>query len=119
MPSSIIPTFQGNAQAFQNSLASEPWLIAAALVVIYIILGMLYESFIHPITILSTLPSAGLGALLMLRLAGMDFSIVALIGLILLIGIVKKNGILLVDFAVHAERNEGRSPHDAIREACL
>ena len=119
VPATLQGAFQGSAQAFQSSLASEPWLIAAALVVIYIILGMLYESFIHPITILSTLPSAGLGALLMLRLAGMDFSIVALIGLILLIGIVKKNGILLVDFAVHAERNEGRSPHDAIREACL
>jgi HAE1 family hydrophobic/amphiphilic exporter-1 len=119
VPPTLIGAFQGSAQAFQASLASEPYLIAAALVVIYIILGMLYESFIHPVTILSTLPSAGLGALLMLRLAGMDFSIVALIGLILLIGIVKKNGILLVDFAVHAERNAGRTPHDAIREACL
>ncbi|RYI99333.1 MAG: acriflavine resistance protein B, partial [Acetobacteraceae bacterium] len=118
-PATLTGAFQGSAQAFQASLASEPYLIAAAIVVIYIILGMLYESFVHPITILSTLPSAGLGALLMLRLAGLDFSIVALIGLILLIGIVKKNGILLVDFAAHAEREEGRTPFEAIREACL
>ncbi|MBI0537895.1 acriflavine resistance protein B [Roseomonas sp. KE2513] len=118
VPQSLTGAFQGSAQAFQSSLASEPYLIAAALLVIYIILGILYESLIHPITILSTLPSAGLGALIMLRVAGLDFSIVALIGLILLIGIVKKNGILLVDFAMQAER-EGRSSRDAIRDACL
>ncbi|HEY4250770.1 MAG TPA: efflux RND transporter permease subunit, partial [Roseomonas sp.] len=118
-PGSLIGAFQGSAQAFQASLASEPYLVAAAVVVIYLILGMLYESFVHPLTILSTLPSASLGALLMLRLAGVDFTIVALIGVILLIGIVKKNGIMLVDFAVHAERTEGKRPAEAIREACL
>jgi multidrug efflux pump subunit AcrB len=119
MPSSIIPTFQGNAQAFQNSLSSEPILIAAALIVVYIILGMLYESFIHPLTILSTLPSAGVGALLALRLGGMDLSVIGIIGIILLIGIVKKNGIMLVDFAISAERDRHMAPRDAIREACL
>jgi HAE1 family hydrophobic/amphiphilic exporter-1 len=119
MPSSIIPTFQGNAQAFQNSLASEPILIAAALVVVYIILGMLYESFIHPLTILSTLPSAGVGALMALKVGNMDLSVIGIIGIILLIGIVKKNGIMLVDFAVNAERERHLAPVDAIREACL
>ena len=119
MPSSIIPTFQGNAQAFQNSLSSEPILIAAALVVVYIILGMLYESFIHPLTILSTLPSAGVGALLALKVGNMDLSVIGIIGIILLIGIVKKNGIMLVDFAVNAERERRLAPVDAIREACL
>jgi HAE1 family hydrophobic/amphiphilic exporter-1 len=119
MPSSIIPTFQGNAQAFQNSLSSEPILIAAALVVVYIILGMLYESFIHPLTILSTLPSAGVGALLALKAGNMDLSVIGIIGIILLIGIVKKNGIMLVDFAVNAERERHLAPIDAIREACL
>jgi hydrophobe/amphiphile efflux-1 (HAE1) family protein len=118
-PASLIGSFQGTAQAFQASLASEPLLVAAAVVVIYIVLGILYESFIHPLTILSTLPSAGLGALLMLRLANIDFTIIALIGLILLIGIVKKNGILMVDFAIQAERTQGMSPFAAIREACL
>jgi hydrophobe/amphiphile efflux-1 (HAE1) family protein len=118
-PASIIATFQGNAQAFQTSLASEPALIAAALVVVYIILGMLYESFIHPLTILSTLPSAGVGALLALYLAGLDLSVIGIIGIILLIGIVKKNGIMLVDFAIVAERDHGMAPIDAIREACL
>ncbi|MBR0644603.1 efflux RND transporter permease subunit [Plastoroseomonas hellenica] len=118
-PGSLTGAFQGSAQAFQASLASEPYLVAAAVIVIYLILGMLYESFVHPLTILSTLPSASLGALLMLRLAGVDFTIVALIGVILLIGIVKKNGIMLVDFAVQAERNEGKRPAEAIREACL
>jgi hydrophobe/amphiphile efflux-1 (HAE1) family protein len=118
-PSSIIATFQGNAQAFQTSLASEPALIAAALVVVYIILGILYESFIHPLTILSTLPSAGVGALLALRLGGLDLSVIGIIGIILLIGIVKKNGIMLVDFAIVAERDHGLAPVDAIREACL
>jgi HAE1 family hydrophobic/amphiphilic exporter-1 len=119
MPSSIIPTFQGNAQAFQTSLRSEPALIAAALIVVYIILGVLYESFIHPITILSTLPSAGVGALLALQLGGMDLSVIGLIGIILLIGIVKKNGIMLVDFAISAERDAKMKPIDAIRQACL
>jgi HAE1 family hydrophobic/amphiphilic exporter-1 len=119
MPSSIIGTFQGNAQAFQASLSSEPALIAAALIVVYIILGILYESFIHPLTILSTLPSAGVGALLALSLGHMDLSVIGIIGIILLIGIVKKNGIMLVDFAISAERDRHMTPHDAIREACL
>jgi hydrophobe/amphiphile efflux-1 (HAE1) family protein len=118
-PQTIIATFQGNAQAFQTSLASEPALIAAALVVVYIILGMLYESFIHPLTILSTLPSAGVGALLALYLGGLDLSVIGIIGIILLIGIVKKNGIMLVDFAIAAERDERLAPIDAIRQACL
>jgi multidrug efflux pump subunit AcrB len=111
--------FQGNAQAFQQSLKSEPYLIAAALVVVYIILGVLYESYIHPITILSTLPSAGLGALATLMLFHFDFSIIALVGVILLIGIVKKNGIMMVDFAIEAERNRDLPPMEAIRQACL
>ena len=115
----MIGTFQGNAQAFQTSLSSEPILIAAALIVVYIILGMLYESFIHPLTILSTLPSAGVGALLALRLGGIDLSVIGIIGIILLIGIVKKNGIMLVDFAIAAERDRGMPPEAAIREACL
>jgi hydrophobe/amphiphile efflux-1 (HAE1) family protein len=119
MPPSVIPTFQGNAQAFQDSLSSEPLLIAAALVVVYIILGILYESFIHPLTILSTLPSAGVGALLALNLGHMDLSVIGIIGIILLIGIVKKNGIMLVDFAISAERDRHMAPLDAIREACL
>ena len=119
MPASIIPTFQGNAQAFQTSLRSEPALIGAALIVVYIILGILYESFIHPLTILSTLPSAGIGALLALSLGHMDLSVIGIIGIILLIGIVKKNGIMLVDFAIAAERDRHMAPHDAIREACL
>jgi len=118
-PASIIATFQGNAQAFETSLASEPALIAAALVVVYIILGMLYESFIHPLTILSTLPSAGIGALLALNFGGLDLSVIGIIGIILLIGIVKKNGIMLVDFAITAERDRGLAAVDAIREACL
>ena len=119
MPPGIIPTFQGNAQAFQTSLRSEPALIAAALIVVYIILGILYESFIHPLTILSTLPSAGVGALLALRIGHMDLSVIGIIGIILLIGIVKKNGIMLVDFAIAAERERHAEPSDAIREACL
>jgi HAE1 family hydrophobic/amphiphilic exporter-1 len=119
MPASIIGNFQGAAQAFQSSLASQPWLILAALVAVYIILGVLYESFVHPLTIISTLPSAGLGALVMLWLLGQDFSIMALIGLVLLIGIVKKNGILLIDFALEAQRTRGLSAHDAIFEACI
>ena len=106
-PVSLATSFQGNAQAFQSSLASTPILIAAALVVIYLILGMLYESTIHPITILSTLPSAGIGALLLLMAFGFDLSVIAIVGIILLIGIVKKNGIMLIDFALHAEREHG------------
>jgi multidrug efflux pump subunit AcrB len=117
-PQSLIGSFQGNAQAFQSSLANEPLLIAAALLVVYIILGVLYESYIYPLTILSTLPSAGVGALLALWAAGFDLSVMGIIGIILLIGIVKKNGIMLVDFALTRER-EGRSPERAIYEACL
>lgn len=119
VPPSINGTFQGTAAAFQDSLKSEPLLVLAALVVIYLILGILYESYIHPLTILSTLPSAGVGALLMLMAFGFDFSIIALIGVILLIGIVKKNGIMIVDFAIVGERERGLPPLDAIREACL
>ena len=119
LPGTIIGTFQGTAQAFQSSLKTQPYLILAALVAVYIILGMLYESYIHPLTILSTLPSAGAGALLVLLLFHIDLSVVALIGIILLIGIVKKNGIMMVDFAIQAEREQGLSPHDAIRQACL
>ena len=119
MPATVNGTFQGTAQAFQSSLKSEPLLILGALVVVYIILGMLYESYIHPLTILSTLPSAGVGALLMLWGAHFDLSVIALIGIILLIGIVKKNGIMMVDFAIHAERVEGLSPEASIKKACL
>jgi hydrophobic/amphiphilic exporter-1 (mainly G- bacteria), HAE1 family len=119
MPDSILGTFQGTAQAFQASLKTAPWLILAALMAVYIILGVLYESYIHPLTILSTLPSAGVGALLMLMLFGFDLSVVGLIGIILLIGIVKKNGIMMVDFAIHAEREEHLEPQAAIRRACL
>ncbi|MCB2252983.1 multidrug efflux RND transporter permease subunit [Pseudomonas chlororaphis] len=119
MPASIAGNFQGAAQAFQSSLASQPWLILAALVAVYIILGVLYESFVHPLTIISTLPSAGLGALIMLWLLGQDFSIMALIGLVLLIGIVKKNGILMIDFALEAQREGGLSPQEAIYQACI
>jgi hydrophobe/amphiphile efflux-1 (HAE1) family protein len=118
-PAALIGSFQGTAQAFQDSLGSQPYLIAAALVVVYIILGVLYESLVHPLTILSTLPSAGLGALAMLWLNGFGFDVIGLIGLILLIGIVKKNGIMMVDFAIAAERERGMSPREAIRDACL
>ena len=118
-PLSLGTSFQGTAQAFQASLASQPYLIAAALITVYIILGILYESYILPITILSTLPSAGVGAFLILQFAGIELSVIALIGVILLIGIVKKNGIMMVDFAISAERLHGVAPHDAIREACL
>jgi len=118
-PATIQGTFQGTAQAFQQSLGTVPLLIVAALVVVYIILGMLYESFIHPLTILSTLPSAGVGALLILMIFGFDFSLIALIGIILLIGIVKKNGIMMVDFAIVAERDEGLPAPEAIRKAAL
>jgi len=120
-PATLRGTFQGTAQAFQASLSTQPYLIAAALIAVYIILGVLYESFILPITILSTLPSAGVGALLMLMLManGYELSVIALIGVILLIGIVKKNGIMMVDFAINAERQHGATPFDAIRQACL
>ena len=119
VPAGLRGTFQGTAQAFQSSLASQPYLIAAALISVYLILGILYESYILPLTILSTLPSAGVGAFLMLMLFGYDLSVVALIGVILLIGIVKKNGIMMVDFAISAERKDGMAPYDAIRQACL
>ncbi|HEY1725945.1 MAG TPA: multidrug efflux RND transporter permease subunit [Steroidobacteraceae bacterium] len=119
MPSTLTGSFQGTAQAFQSSLKTQPYLILAALVVVYIILGMLYESYIHPLTILSTLPSAGVGALLVLMVFGFDLSVIALIGIILLIGIVKKNGIMMVDFAIQAEREQHLSPEASIRQACL
>jgi len=118
MPASIHGSFQGTAQAFQASVSNEPMLVVAALVAVYIVLGMLYESYVHPVTILSTLPSAGVGALLALLGVGMDLSVIALIGIILLIGIVKKNAILIIDFALEAERRHGMSPEDAIYEAC-
>jgi multidrug efflux pump len=119
MPASLQAGFQGTAASFTNSLSNEPLLILAALVAVYIVLGVLYESFIHPVTILSTLPSAGVGALLALMLFGQDLNVVALIGIILLIGIVTKNGIMMVDFALDAERTQGKSSTDAIYEACL
>ncbi|WP_372822066.1 multidrug efflux RND transporter permease subunit [Pseudomonas parafulva] len=119
MPDAIVGSFQGAAQAFQSSLSSQPWLILAALVAVYIILGVLYESFVHPLTIISTLPSAGLGALILLWAMGQDFTIMGLIGIVLLIGIVKKNGILLIDFALDAQRTQGMTPEQAIHQACL
>jgi HAE1 family hydrophobic/amphiphilic exporter-1 len=119
MPGNVAGAFTGNAQAFQTALSDEFVLVAAALIVVYIILGVLYESFIHPLTILSTLPSAGLGAILALRIGHMDLSMIGIIGIVLLIGIVKKNGIMLVDFAIAAEREEALSPAHAIRKACL
>ncbi|MGC2062409.1 MAG: multidrug efflux RND transporter permease subunit [Thermodesulfovibrionales bacterium] len=119
LPSSLRRNFAGTAQAFQASLANEPLLILAALISVYIVLGILYESYIHPITILSTLPSAGVGAVMALMLFNIDLSLIAVIGVILLIGIVKKNGILMVDFAIGAERHEGMNPRDAIFKACL
>ena len=119
LPPTIHTTFAGTAQAYQESLANEPVLIAAALITVYLVLGILYESIVHPITILSTLPSAGVGALLALMLTGTDLSVIAMIGIILLIGLVKKNGILMVDFAIAAERLEHKQPRDAIFEACL
>ena len=119
MPASIQTAFQGTAQAFQASLANEPVLILAALITVYIVLGVLYESYIHPVTILSTLPSAGVGALLALNICRQDFSVIALIGIVLLIGIVKKNAIMMIDFALEAERKDGMTPLDAIYNACL
>jgi hydrophobic/amphiphilic exporter-1 (mainly G- bacteria), HAE1 family len=119
LPQALSGSFQGTAQAFRDSLSSQPYLIAAALVAVYIVLGLLYESFIHPLTILSTLPSAGVGALLILMAGGYDLTVIALIGIILLIGIVKKNGIMMVDFALTAEREQGMKPEEAIYRACL
>jgi len=119
VPASIRGSFQGTARAFQDSLDSQPWLILAALLTVYIVLGVLYESYVHPITILSTLPSAGVGALLALKLFHTEFSVIALIGVILLIGIVKKNAIMMIDFALEAERNHNKNSREAIFEACL
>jgi multidrug efflux pump len=119
MPPGLAASFQGTAASFTNSLSNEPLLVLAALVAVYIVLGVLYESFIHPVTILSTLPSAGVGALLALMLFGQDLDVVALIGIILLIGIVTKNGIMMVDFALDAERTRGKNSTEAIYEACL
>jgi len=119
MPASVQAAYQGTAEAFQASLANEPVLIAAALITVYLVLGILYESFIHPLTILSALPSAGVGALLALIVCRQDFSVIALIGIVLLIGIVKKNAIMMIDFALAAERKDGMKPEDAIYQACL
>jgi multidrug efflux pump len=119
MPSSVARSYSGDAAEFARALSGEPWLILAAVVTIYIVLGVLYESAIHPLTILSTLPSAGVGALLALMLCGLDLSIVALIGIILLMGIVKKNAIMMIDFALYAERTEGLDPRAAIVKASL
>ena len=119
LPASIRGSFQGTAQAFKDSLTNEPLLILAALITVYIVLGVLYESFIHPVTILSTLPSAGAGAVFSLMVCGTELSVIAVIGIILLIGIVKKNGIMMVDFAMEAERRQGKSPEEAIFQACL
>jgi multidrug efflux pump len=119
LPPSITSSLQGAAQAFEDSLSSEVYLLIAALVAVYIVLGVLYESFIHPVTILSTLPSAGIGALLALMIAGSDLDVIGIIGIVLLIGIVKKNAIMMVDFALDAERNHGKAPREAIFEASL
>jgi len=119
LPASVTLTFLGAAGAYQSSLSSQLWLILAAVICVYIVLGVLYESYIHPLTILSTLPSAGVGALLMLMISGSDLGVIGIIGIILLIGIVKKNAIMMIDFAIDAERNEGKSPEDAIRQAAL
>jgi multidrug efflux pump len=119
MPASLSGSYSGDAEEFNRSLAGQPWLILAAVITIYIILGVLYESFIHPITILSTLPSAGVGALLALMLLGYDLSVIALIGIILLMGIVKKNAIMMIDFALEAERVQGLKPRDAIVQAAM
>jgi multidrug efflux pump len=119
VPATIHGTFQGTARAFEQSLRNQPWLILAALIAIYIVLGVLYESYIHPITILSTLPSAGVGAVLALMIFNTEFSIMGLIGVILLIGLVKKNAIMMIDFALDAERTKGLTSQQAIYEACL
>jgi multidrug efflux pump subunit AcrB len=119
LPASIQGSFQGTAQAFQASVANQPLLIVAALLAVYIVLGILYESYVHPLTILSTLPSAGVGAILALLICRMELSVIALIGVILLIGIVKKNAIMMIDFALEAERGEGKTPEAAVAQACL
>ncbi len=119
MPASVTMTFLGASGAYEASLSNQLWLILAAIVCVYIVLGVLYESYIHPLTILSTLPSAGVGALLMLMITGNDLGVIGIIGIILLIGIVKKNAIMMIDFAIDAERNEGKSALDAIRQAAL
>jgi multidrug efflux pump subunit AcrB len=119
LPTTITSSFTGTAQVFQSSLSTQPILIASALVAVYIVLGMLYESFIHPITILSTLPSAGVGAILALLLTHNDLSVIAIIGVILLIGIVKKNAIMMIDFALEAERNERKTATEAAFQACI
>jgi multidrug efflux pump subunit AcrB len=119
LPETVVTTFSGSAAEFRASLKSEPFLILAAIIVIYIVLGVLYESYIHPITILSSLPSAGVGALLALMLTGHDLSLISLIGIVLLIGIVQKNAIMMIDFALDAEREEGLPPEKSIYQACL
>ncbi len=119
MPETVVGTWSGDAAEFRKSLSAEPWLILAAIIVIYIVLGVLYESWIHPVTIISTLPSAGIGALAALMICGIDLSLVALVGIVLLMGIVKKNAIMMVDFARDAQQHDGVSPYDAIRDACL
>jgi multidrug efflux pump len=119
VPSNVHGSFQGTAKVFQESLASQPWLILAAFITVYIVLGVLYESYIHPLTILSTLPSAGVGAILALLACKTEFSIIAMIGVILLIGIVKKNAIMMIDFAINSERTRNIPPEEAIFEACL
>jgi multidrug efflux pump subunit AcrB len=118
-PATLNGSFEGTAQAFRTSLTSMPLLLAAAILVVYIVLGMLYESYIHPITILSALPAAGVGALIVLWACNYDLSVIAIIGIVLLIGIVKKNAIMMIDFALSAQRNEGKSAREAIHEACL
>jgi multidrug efflux pump len=119
MPQSVRGFFAGTAQAYQDSLASEPILIATALLAVYIVLGILYESLVHPLTIISTLPSASVGAMLALMLFHIDLNVISIIGIVLLIGIVKKNAIMMIDFALQAERNEGKSTYDSIFEACM
>jgi multidrug efflux pump len=119
MPTSIQGNFQGTAQAFQDSLANQPLLILSAIIAVYIVLGILYESLIHPITILSTLPSAGVGAILALILYKIDFNVIGMIGILLLIGIVKKNAIMMIDFAIALQKDRGWGPREAIHEACL
>jgi multidrug efflux pump subunit AcrB len=119
LPANIVGSFEGTAQAFQSALSNQPWLILAALVTVYIVLGVLYESYIHPITILSTLPSAGVGALLALLITKSELNVIGIIGIILLIGIVKKNAIMMIDFALEAERREGKGPLEGIYQACL
>jgi multidrug efflux pump len=119
LPASVTTGFQGTAQLFQDALADQGLLLLAAVFVIYVVLGILYESFVHPITILSGLPAAGLGALITLMLFGMDLDVIGIIGIVMLIGIVKKNAIMMIDFALDAERNEGKTPREAIFQACL